>query len=374
MGLGAALFNLLLALLWAGTSVTAREAVDRVPPLAVGGIRFGLAALFMLLWCRWEGVSIALRRQQWSPALVMGLLLFLQIGTFNWGVAWSNSSHATLLVNTYIFWVAAVEHFLMRTVRLTAVQGLGLLIAAGGAALLFLEAPAAPPPAPQTVVGDSSPPAADVAPAPMAAVSARLNLRGEEPLDQVTLAGDLMLALSALLLAVKVLYTQHAVRSIPPGTLILWHDMVGTVLFFAVSLPWERWHPDPWTPSIVLALLYNGLVVSGFCFAAHAWMLRRYSASSVSIFSFATPVFGIVLAVLFRGDPLSGWLILAGVLVAAGIALVNAPGVATDVSEAAPSPSPEESPPGSTAMPRSGGGDRGAHDQPTAPSELRASG
>lgn len=361
MGLGAALFNLLLALLWAGTSVTAREAVDRVPPLAVGGIRFGLAALFMLLWCRWEGVSIALRRHQWPPALVMALLLFLQIGTFNWGVAWSNASHATLLVNTYIFWVAAAEHFLMRTVRLTLVQGVGLLIAAGGAALLFVEAPPAPPPT------------ADTPPAHMAAVSARLNLRGEEPLDQVTLAGDLMLSLSALLLAVKVLYTQHAVRSVPPGTLILWHDILGTALFFAVSLPWETWHPDPWTPSIVLALLYNGLMVSGFCFAAHAWMLRRYSASSVSIFSFATPVFGIVLAVLFRGDSLSGWLILAGLLVAAGIALVNAPGVATDVSEAAPSLSPGESAACNGATPQLGGGD-GAHDEPAAPRELRAPG
>lgn len=374
MGLGAALFNLLLALLWAGTSVTAREAVDRVPPLAVGGIRFGLAALFMLLWCRWEGVSIALRRQQWPPALVMGLLLFLQIGTFNWGVAWSNASHATLLVNTYIFWVAAAEHFLLRTVRLTAVQGVGLLIAAGGAALLFLEAPVASAPAGRAVPADALASASGDSPAGMAAAASRLSLRGEEPLDQVTLAGDLMLALSALLLAVKVLYTQHAVRSVPPGTLILWHDILGTVMFFAVSLPWETWDPDPWTTPIVLALLYNGLVVSGFCFAAHAWMLRRYSASSVSIFSFATPVFGIVLAVLFRGDALSGWLMLAGVLVAAGIALVNAPGVATEVAEAAPLPFPEESAGGDAADPSPAAGARGVHEGLASPGELRASG
>lgn len=328
MGIAAGLFSLLLALLWAGTTVTAREAVDRVPPLAVGGIRFGLAAVFMLAWCRWEGVSIGIRRTDWRPAIVMGVLLFLQIATFNWGVAWSNSSHATLLVNTYIFWVAAAEHFLTRTIRLTALQAIGLLIAAAGASLLFLDEPAAPPAEAAVATGSTpSPDGAVSSPLPFERTGLPRSLRREGVRDEASLPGDLLLALSAVLLAIKVLYTQHAVRSVPPGTLILWHDVIGTALFFVTSYAWEResWHPDPWTTPIVLALLYNGLVVSGFCFAAHAWLLRRYSASSVSIYSFATPVFGVVLAVLLRGDPVSQWLILSGVLVAAGIALVNAP-------------------------------------------------
>jgi drug/metabolite transporter (DMT)-like permease len=292
---------LLLALLWAGTSVTARDAVDRVPPLAVGGIRFGLAAVFMLGWCRWEGVSLRLRPSHWWPSFVMGLLLFLQIGTFNWGVAWSNASHASLLVNTYIFMVAGYEHFVTGTIRLSRWQALGLLIAAAGAALLLLDAPATTP-----------------TPAAAAAIS-------DTPRDQVTVAGDLLLALSAVVLAIKVLYTKHAVRLVPSGTLILWHDLIGTAMFFASSLAFETWQDGPWTPRIVMALLYNGLVVSGFCFAGHAWMLRRHSASSISVFSFATPVFGVLLAVWLRGDVLSPWLMAAGALVAIGIVAVNSP-------------------------------------------------
>ena len=297
LGIGGGLFVLLLALLWAGTSVTAREAVDRVPPLAVGGIRFGLAAIFMLGWCRWEGVSVGLRREQWGPSLVMGLLLFFQIATFNWGVAWSNASHATLLVNTYIFWVAAFEHYVARTIRLTLWQGIGLVIAAVGAGVLFIEAPHGTPSHPTAV-----------------------------SVDAATLRGDLMLCLSAALLAVKVLYTKHAVQLVPAGTLILWHDVIGTAMFVVTSAAFESWPADPWTTPIVVSLLYAGLVVSGFCFAAHAWMLRRHSASSISVFSFATPVFGVFLAVMFRDDRLSGWLILSGLLVAAGILLMNAAG------------------------------------------------
>lgn len=309
LGVAGGLFVLLLALLWAGTSVTAREAVDTVPPLAVGGVRFGLAAVFMLGWCRWEGVSVGLRRNQRWPAIIMGVLLFLQIATFNWGVAWSNASHATLLVNTYIFWVAAFEHFVARTARLGAQQALGLIVAAIGAGVLFIEAP-------QQVQHHTV----------ATGVSQGDINHSALPRDEATLSGDLMLCLSAALLAVKVLYTKHAVRLVPSGTLILWHDVFGTVIFIVTSAAFESWPAAPWTTPVVTSLLYAGLVVSGFCFAGHAWMLRRHSASSISIFSFATPVFGVFLAVLLRGDRLSTWLILSGVLVAAGILMMNLPG------------------------------------------------
>lgn len=297
-------FALLMALLWAGTSVTAKEAADRIPPLAVGGIRFALAAVFMLFWCRWEGVPLRLRRDQWFPTFIMGVLLFLQIGAFNIGVAWSNASHTTLLVNTYIFWVAGYEHLITRTIRLTPMQVAGIFVATLGTVVLVQESP-------------------PVVPASATAVGPSAAVEGTASVDQPTLIGDAVLALSGLILAVKVMYTKHAIRVVPTGTLILWHDVIGAALFFLVSYPLETWHPEPWTGSIVVSLLYAGLVVSGFCFAGHAWLLRRHSASAISVYSFATPVFGVVLAVLIRGDLLSGWLILSGILVAIGLLLIS---------------------------------------------------
>ncbi len=293
--MGTGLFALLLAALWAGTTVSARVAVDVIPPMALGGIRFALATLFMFGWCRWEGVSLALRRDQWPATLVMGALLFLQIATFNVGVAWSNASHATLLINTYVFWVAGTEHFLTRVLKLSFLQGMGLLIAALGASVLFLDD--------QSLAVHGSP----------AGMS----------LDEATLAGDLVLLVSSAILAAKVIYTKRAVRTVPSGTLIFWHDVLGTILFFAVSGLMEPWPNDPWRLDIVLACLYGGLVVSGFCFAGHAWLLRKHSASEVSVFSFATPVFGVILAILIRGDHLSSFLMVSGILVAVGIVLVN---------------------------------------------------
>jgi drug/metabolite transporter (DMT)-like permease len=131
---------------------------------------------------------------------------------------------------------------------------------------------------------------------------------------------------SALILGVKIIYTRYALKRIEPGKLILWHDVVGTMLFFLVSGIWEDHSRNTVDTAAVLALLYGGVVVSGFCFAANALLLRRHGASQVSVFSFGTPVCGVALGVLLRGDQLTLWLILAGLLVAAGIYLVNSAG------------------------------------------------
>ncbi len=290
----AVMLCLTTAFLWGGTAVSNQFAVDHLPPLFVGGVRFLLAGLFMLPWCVVERAPIRITRAQWKPVLIMSALLFLQIGSFNIGGKWSTSSHASLFVNTYVFWVAAIEHFLMRTIRLSSRAILGLIIAGVGVALLVLS-------------------------------TAKPTGTTAQSLDTPTLTGDMVLILSGLILALKVLYTKDAVRHIAPGTVILWHDFLGAAMFFAASLLCEPIPRSMPGASTVWALLYGGIVVSGFCFAAHAWQLRTYGASQISVFSFATPIFGVALGVLMRGDGLSPWLLVCGIAVAVGITLVNLP-------------------------------------------------
>ncbi len=281
------------AFLWGGTAVSNQFAVDQLPPLLVGGLRFLMAGLFMLPWCLMERAPVTLTRPQWRIVLVMSAMLFLQIGSFNIGGKWSTSSHASLFVNTYIFWVAGVEHFVTKTIQLRARAILGLAIAGIGVAILLMSTAR-----------------------PGAEASGR---------DTPTIAGDLILLLSGLILAVKVLYTKDAVRHIAPGTVILWHDFLGAAMFFVASALTEPMPTDMPSWPTIWALLYGGFIVSGFCFAAHAWQLRTYGASQISVFSFTTPVFGVGLGVLLRGDALSPWLLVCGVAVAVGITLVNLP-------------------------------------------------
>lgn len=283
-------FATVTVLLWGGNAVANQFAMDAMPPLFVGGVRFAMAAAFMLLWCRIERAPVWITQAgDWWRAAVLGVLLFAQIATFNLGLKASNSSHGTLLVNSYIFWVALFEVFVQRSIRLRWWQTVGLLLAAIGSGLLLLESGATP-------VSDG---------------------------DRVTLYGDGVLALSGLILAIKIIYTKHAVRFAKAGTLMLWHDVVGAVLLLVSAGLFETVQRIQLDISTLLGLFYLGVVVSGFCFAANAWLLQRHGASQVSVFSFATPVCGVILGVLLRNDHLSIWLVLACVFVVAGIYLTN---------------------------------------------------
>ena len=297
MGLASALLALMTVVLWGANPVAVRFSVDTLPPLAVAGLRFVMASLVMAVWCFVARAPFRCRREQLGPILICSLLLYLQIGTFTVGVWLSNASHASLLINVFPLGVAALEHFVTRAERLRTLAAAGVVTAAAGALLVFFFTP---------------PDAAD-------------------GLDSPSLTGDLMLLASALLLSVKVVYTKRAVRRVPSATLVFWHDVAGTVMFFASGAllfvvsrgAWERIEPGAWTAPAVLGLAYQGFLVAGVCFGIQAYLLYRHRATHVSIFNFATPLVGVAAAVLLRNDPLSPWVWLSGALVAAGILLVN---------------------------------------------------
>lgn len=288
---------MLTVVLWAGTPVAIRFSTERLPPVTVAGLRFGLAAIFMVGWAAANGTRVILTPRELVQPMIGGVLLFLQIGLFTVGIHQSNASHGSVFINTFVFWIVAIEHFVHRSDRLTWRRSLGLALAAGAVGLIL-----------GTAENSESP----------------------GVIEAPSLSGDLLLLLSALLLGVKILYTKSAVRTLHPDQFVLWHAVFGTILFALWSVFFEGFRPseltdlsDPVLQRALWGVAYQGVMVAGLCFAIQARLLRKHSASRISVFSFSTPLFGILFAVLLRGDPVSPWLYVAGAAVAVGIYLVN---------------------------------------------------
>jgi drug/metabolite transporter (DMT)-like permease len=60
-------------------------------------------------------------------------------------------------------------------------------------------------------------------------------------------------------------------------------------------------------------------------YLAWFWLLTRYMATRLSVFTFLTPLFGVIAGVLVLHEPLRPAFLGAVVLVGAGIYLVNRP-------------------------------------------------
>lgn len=322
LGPGTIALTLLLVALWGGTPVAIKYSVATIPPIAVAAIRFAMAAVFMYVWCRLEGTSIALRKGQLRPCLILGGLLCVQITLFTLGVQLSIASHGTLFINTFIFWVAAIEHFVTRTDRLSPVRLGGLVLAAAGVLLILTMQDSGNSTSTAGSRQAAETPSQTVHPAGQTADAVE-NSAPPGATHHATLLGDFLLLASGMLLGVKIICTKQATQIVEPGKLIFWHDVIGTALMAVWSLLTERVDPAGFTLPATLGLLYQGVVVAGFCFGVQARLLRKHSASQLSVYSFATPLFGILLAVLMLGERLSPWLLVSGAAVATGIWLVN---------------------------------------------------
>ena len=279
------------SVIWGGTVVAIQYSVDSLPPVGTAGIRFALASLFMLLWCLWDRRPIRLLPGEHIPVAISGGILFAQIALFNIGTLWTSSTHSALMINIYPVFVAVFAHYLLVNDRLTLRKCAGLATAFGGVVIVVV------------LAGDH-----------------------EGARDPSTLRGDVTVLVSSFLLAIKTIYMKRVMRVIEPNKLLLWQFLIAVALFALTSLMFEGIDAYTFTAPAVAGLLYQGIAVAGFCFACWAWLLKRHPASQLTAFTFVTPLAGMVIGNVFRGDALSMGLLLGGVLVTGGIYLVTTSG------------------------------------------------
>ena len=77
------------------------------------------------------------------------------------------------------------------------------------------------------------------------------------------------------------------------------------------------------TPVAIGSVLFQGVVVSFITFLTWFWLLRKYLASRLGVFSFMTPMFGIVFGVWLLNEPLDTSFLIGALLVAIGIVTVS---------------------------------------------------
>ena len=137
------------------------------------------------------------------------------------------------------------------------------------------------------------------------------------------LIGDLIVILGACFLGLRITLTKVFVQDIYPYRLLVWLLGLNIPCFYLLSLIFERDKPIEWTLESTAGLLYQGWIVTGFCFLGLTWTLRRYKASKLVVFSFFMPLSGVLFSRLFLGDEMTFGLLAGTALVAVGIYLVN---------------------------------------------------
>ncbi|MFH1567676.1 MAG: DMT family transporter [Gemmatimonadota bacterium] len=286
IGLRAGALALLASFLWGGNQIGIKAGLAGVPPIAMAGLRFGIGLAIVALAARLSGVSVRMQPGAWRGHLGLGVLFVVQIIALNAGTAHTNASRSTVLVTTYPFFTAFFAHLFIPGDRLDVPKVAGLGLAFAGVVLMF---------AGELGAGGAS-----------------------------TALGDGIVLLSGMLLGLRQVVLKRLVHGLHPYQVLFWQALMGVPAFAALSWWLEGDATWAWSAGVAAGVLYQGVVVAGLCFILWVSLLSRHSASRLGVFSFSTPVVGVLLSALIMGDPLTPALLGAVGLVAAGIVAVNA--------------------------------------------------
>ncbi|MFA5596365.1 MAG: DMT family transporter [Pusillimonas sp.] len=278
-----------LCMIWAFQQIAIKAAAPDIAPILQIAMRSGIAIVLVGLLMLWQRVPVSFSDGGWRPGLLVGFLFALEFLLMGEGLRYTTASHMTVFLYTAPFFAAIGLHWRLPEERLAPAQWFGILVAFIGVAVAFFGPD-----------GSGNPrQAADM------------------------LWGDFLGLLAGAGWGATTVVIRCSKLSNTPATITLMYQLVGAfVLLLAASFALGQASVNP-TPVAIGSVLFQGVVVSFVTFLTWFWLLRKYLASRLGVFSFMTPMFAIVFGVWLLDEPLDTSFLVGAVLVAVGIVLVS---------------------------------------------------
>lgn len=277
-----------LCLSWGLNTVAIKLTLPDVPPLIQATIRSLGALAVVVLWCAARRIPLLQRDGTLVPGVVAGALFGVEFVLIYSGLQLSLASRASIFLYTAPFFVALGGAFFLPGERLGLWQWLGLALSFTGMVV---------------AIG-----------VPQAAVNARV------------LTGDaLLIGGGAAWAATTLIIKGSRLRLIAPEKTLAYQLLVSVPILAAGAWALGEHIVATPRPAALWWLVYQTVWVVGVTYAVWFAMIKSYSASRLSAFTFLTPLFGVIAAHFMLGDPIDWPFALAAGLVVGGLILVNRP-------------------------------------------------
>ncbi len=284
-GAGAFALMVLLCVIWGFQQVAMKIATAEISPIMQAALRSGLGAVLVFAWARWRGVVLFGGDGSLRPGLLAGLLFGLEFVFIFVGVDLTTVSRMVVFLYTAPCFTVLGLHFFVPGERMAWRQWAGVLLAFAGLVLAFID----------KASGGSA-------------------------------LGDFFGVLAALFwAATTVLIRATSLARVTATKVLLYQLVVSAAIMFPLSwLVGERGIGVVSAPTL-WAMAYQVVIVAFASYLAWFWLLTRYLAGRLLVFSFLTPLFGVGFGMMLMADRPSLHFILAAAMVVGGIAMVNVP-------------------------------------------------
>ncbi|PXW24374.1 DMT family transporter [Paraburkholderia caballeronis] len=293
----AVILMIVLCAIWGLQQVAIKTTNTALPPVLQAGLRSLIATGLVYGWSRARGTPLFRDDGTLAAGLLAGVLFAAEFVFIFFGLTMTSASRMAVFLYTAPCFTALGLHWFTPGEKLRRTQWIGIAIAFAGMTIAFADG--------FSRTGASA---------------------GDAQALLMGVAGDALGVLGGIAWAATTVVVRTTTLAHASASKTLFYQLaVSAVVLLALAGATGEWQVRDITPIAMLALGYQAVVVAFVSYLAWFWLLTRYMASRLAVFSFLTPLFGVTFGVLLLGESFSGRFVGAAGLVLAGIALVNAP-------------------------------------------------
>ena len=264
-----------LGMIWGSSFLWIKIAVQEMGPNTLVAYRVLFGLLFGIIVVFFKRVPWPSSFKEWLPLFVLGLTnIAIPFFLISWGEQVIDSGVASILDATVPLFTILVAHFLLRDDKMTVPKVLGLLIGFAGVVILMSKD-----------IGASS-----------------SSLLGQA----AVIIASIFYAASSIIARKYTEDTPAIFRSVGPlisATVVMW------LAAFFVEAPVKV--PD--LPIIWIALLWLGILGSGFAFILLYYLIHEIGPTRSTMVTYLFPLGGVTLGVIFLHEELT-WQVVTGAL------------------------------------------------------------
>jgi drug/metabolite transporter (DMT)-like permease len=284
MTLLSGIFVVFLTIIFGGNAVAIKLALAGMGPLTTAGLRFALAAVAIACWAHATGRPFGIQTGQAFQILIVSMAFTLQLCLFYIGLERTFASRGALIANLLPFFVLFLFHRFIPGERITWRKMVGIVLGFCGVAFMF---------------------------------------SGTQGVSRSFHSGDLSILAAVVIWSCNVVYTKRIINDYSPFHLVLYPMIFSVPVFLSAGFIWDGRMIFDLSPTVIGAYIYQSLVSAAFGFVAWNTMLQRYGATTLHAFVFIMPIAGVVFSWIILNEPVTPNLIVAMVLIAAGILMVH---------------------------------------------------
>ena len=275
-----------ICIIWGTTYLYIRIGVETIPPMLFAGFRWLIAGIIFVTILRVSGKQLPKKEDLIHIAIIGIALLGFGNGLVVVGEQWIESGLAALLITTVPFWMVGVESFLPKGPKLNWMVISGLIIGSLGVGLIF--------------GGDL-----------------------KYIFETKYLIGVLSILGAVVSWSLGSVYSKYKKVSVHPlMSASVQMLIVGSlqILLGAVLGEFSGLH---YTDSGLGSLAYLIVFGSIFGYGSYIYAIEHLPLSLVSTYAYVNPIIALVLGWIFLNEQLNIFILLASVVIIAGVVLVK---------------------------------------------------